>query len=169
MDKPYSSPQGRFLPTLILVAFVVGLLYTAFLVAQKWTFNREITRSQTQISKVQTDLLALQEGSVQELFVAQNLVDRVKGSAVLWSTVLKKIQSLTPVTVFFSSYSFNESGNLQLSGLGSDYKAVSDLLDALEKAPEFKGVFVPSVTLGQAGDGQSVASFSLEMQFTPPQ
>jgi hypothetical protein len=167
MDKPYSAPQGRFLPTLILALFIVGLLYTAFLAVQKWTLGREIVRNEAQMTQVQADLEALREGSIQELFLAQNMVDRVKGSAVLWSTVLKKIQSLTPVTVFFSSYSFNESGNLQLSGLGSDYKAVSDLLDALTEAPEFQGVFVPSVTLGQTGDGQSVASFSLEMQFTP--
>jgi Tfp pilus assembly protein PilN len=163
MDNVYKAPQGRLLPSLVVLLFVLGVLYTFFLLASQWNLNRGMTRIVEERAVLEEKLAAFEKQQVGELYQAQQVVDMVESEEILWSQVVKKLQDVTPITVFFSSYSASDSGDLVLSGLADSYGAVSDVIAALEKSSDFASVFVPTVTLGSTGDGQQVVSFSLNV------
>jgi len=161
MDKPYQAPQGRMLSTLIIFVFTLTVLYTLSLLFQQFQLNRELSQNEADIVEIEQQMEALREQSIEELFVAQTLKDQVEANAVIWSRVIRKLQDLTPVTVFFSSYSGSSDGSIQVNGLGDSYDSVADVIDSLETSSDFDEVFVPSVTLGSTGEGAEVVSFSL--------
>ncbi|MBT4384436.1 PilN domain-containing protein [Candidatus Peregrinibacteria bacterium] len=163
MDNVYKAPQGRLLPSLVVFLFVLGILYTLFLLATQWNLNRDMNNIIEETADLEAKLAVFEEDQIGELFEAQQIVDKVEAEEVLWSQIVKKLQDITPITVFFSSYSTSDTGELSLSGLGDSYGAVSDVIAALEKSSDFTGVFVPTVTLGSTGDGQQVVSFSLNV------
>ncbi len=164
MDKTYEAPQGRFLSTIVIFLFVVGALYTLFLLFQTFNLNREVRKMNEEILNLEGSLAQLEEDQVEALFNAEGLVEEVKGVRIPWSQVIKQLQDLTPVNVFFSSYGASEDGAIQLSGLGDNYGSVAAVIEKLQNSENFQGVFVPSVTLGSTGEGQSVVSFSLQVQ-----
>lgn len=163
MDKLYDVPRGRLLPTLVIFLFVLGLLYTLFLVFQKINLNGDITHLQAESEGVQGKIEALKEDQIEELVVAEDLKKRIEEIQILWSKVLSSVENLTPVGVFFSSYTVGEDRSIQLSGLGNDFGAVASVISSLQKSADFTDVFVPSITLGKTSDGQSVVSFSLQL------
>lgn len=164
MDNQFEAPQGRLLPTIVLFVFVLGLLYTLFLLFESWNLNRSIGKIEGQIGEVQLSVESLKSDQIQELYVAQQLVDQVDASRIYWSKVIKKVKDIAPVTIFFSSYTGAEDGGLQISGLGDSYGSVADVISAMNESEDFYDVFVPSVTLGSTSDGQKVVSFSLQAQ-----
>lgn len=168
MDKPYELPQSRLLPTLVIFVFICGFLYGLFLLFQYWRIQSNLSGLEDRTVELQTEMDALREQQIEELYLAQELKNKVEESAVFWSKVIRSFQDYIPVTVFLTSYSAGEDGGLQVTGVGDSYGAVADLLTALEKANQFVQVFVPSVTLGTTTDGQSVASFSLKLHYTNP-
>ncbi len=137
-----------------------------FLLVQRYTLNRSVSTAQEQMEMVQSDMDALRAEQIEELFIAQEVKDAVDEQATLWSKVVRRIQDLTPVTVFFSSYSGSADGAIQLSGLGDSYGSVADVISALRDSDYFTDVFAPSVTLGTTSEGQEVVSFSLQTQST---
>lgn len=164
MDKQYEAPKGRLLPTIVLFVFVLGVLYTLFLLFEQYSLNRSINKTEADIGEVQLSIESMRSDQIEELYVAQELTDQVEASMTHWSKVVKSLQDLTPVTIFFSSYGASEDGSIQLSGLGDGYGSVADLITVLNDSDDFEEVFVPSVTLGTTSDGQEVASFSLQLK-----
>ena len=164
MDKAYESPQGRLLPTIVLFVFVLAVLYTLFLLFQQYSLNRNIDKSNEQIGEIELEIESMKSDQIEELFVAQELSDRVREEMVYWSNVIEEFQGLVPVTVFFSSYNAGEDGSVQLSGLGDSYGSVADTIAAIVESGSFGDVFVPSATLGSTSDGQEVVSFSLQIK-----
>ncbi len=165
MDKPYEAPRGRLLPTLVVFAFVLGLLYTLFLVFQRINVNRQISSMEEQKLELQTKIDELKAEEIEELFVAQELKNRLEENSVEWSKVVRSLQDLTPVSVFLSSYSIATGGQIQVSGLGDSFGSVADTISSLQKAEDFAHVFVPSVTAGTTADGQAVVTFSLKLDY----
>lgn len=165
MDKPYEVPRSRLLPTLVVFVFVIGLLYTLFLVFERFNLNGDIKTLEAEKVDVGNQIATFQDQEIEELFVAQNLKDQVEASSIQWSKVIKSLQDLTPVTVFLSAYGISESGAIQVSGLGDSFGSVADIIAALQKSSDFTDVFVPSVTSGKTSDGQSVVSFSLQLLY----
>lgn len=163
MDKLYDGPRGRLLPTLVVFLFILGLLYTLFLVFQKINLNGDIADLQAESEQVQAKIGTLKADQIEELVVAQDLKKRIEDIQILWSKALNNVEDLTPVGVFFSSYSVGEDRSIQLSGLGNDYGSVASVISSLQKSHDFTDVFVPSITLGKTSDGQTVVSFSLEL------
>lgn len=111
-------------------------------------------------------MASLQNDQIEELVVAQELKDTIAANTVFWSKVVDRLDDLTPVSVFFSSYSASEDGSLQLSGLADNNESVSDVISVLERSRSFDNVFVPSLTVGTTADGQQVVSFSLQVDAT---
>ena len=165
MDKPYEAPRGRLLPTLVIFIFVLGLLYTLFLIFQQIRLNGSIKNLESEKADLELKIAQLEAEEIQELFVAQELKDKVEESAVAWSGVVRSLQDLTPVTVFLTSYSVSENGDIQVSGLGDSFGSVADIIASLDKAPSFSDIFVPSVTAGTTADGQPVVTFSLKAHY----
>lgn len=164
MDKQFEAPKGRLMPTVVMFVFAVALLYTFFLLFQQYSLNRGIDKLNEEIVGVNAEITALQSDQIEQIYVAKKLKENVEANSIYWSSVIKKIQTLTPVTVFFSSYSGSGDGSLQLSGLGDSFSSVADAISALSESEDFTDVFVPSVTLGSTSDGQSVVSFSLQVK-----
>jgi Tfp pilus assembly protein PilN len=163
MDKSYQAPQGRLLSTLVIFFFVVGVLYTLFLVFQQANLNSDISTIEDQSSGLQTKIETLEREQIQTLFVAQEIKDAVEDSRISWSKVIRQFQSLTPVTVFFSSFSGGEDGELSLSGLADSADSVADMISVLNSSDDFTDAFVPSVTEGTTSEGQTVVSFNLSV------
>jgi Tfp pilus assembly protein PilN len=164
MDKQFEAPKGRLMPTIVIFVFALALLYTFFLLFQQYSLNRNIEKVNEQIVAVNAEITALKSDQIEQLYSAKQVVEAVEADSVYWSQVIKKIQNLTPVTVFFSSYSGSGDGSLQLSGLGDSFGSVADAISSLSESPDFVDVFVPSVTLGSTSEGQQVVSFSLQVK-----
>lgn len=165
MDKSYEAPRGRLLPTLVVFAFVLGVLYTLFLVFQRMGVNGNIEDLEAQKLDLQAKIDELRAEEIEELFVAGQLKERLEESSVAWSKVIRSVQDLTPVTVFLTSYSIADSGQIQMSGLGDSFGSVADTITSMQKASDFANVFVPSVTAGTTSDGQSVVTFTLKFDY----
>lgn len=163
MNNSYQAPQGRLLSTLVVFAFVLGALYTLFLVFQQGSLKRELSRIESQSEELQNKIETLEREEIRELYVAQEVKQAVEAERVPWSKVLSELQDLTPVTVFFSSFSGAEGGSLTLSGLADNEGSVADLISALDASKEFTQAFVPSITEGTTAEGQTVVSFNLSL------
>lgn len=167
MDKPYEAPRGRLLPTLVVFLFILGVLYTLFLVFQRMSVNNSIEELETRKVDVQAKIDELRAEEIEELFVAQELKELLENNTVEWSKVVRSVQDLTPVAVFLTSYSISENAEIQVSGLGDSFGSVADIISSLQKSSDFANVFVPSVTAGTTADGQDVVTFSLKLDYLP--
>lgn len=161
MDNTFEAPQGRLLPTLVAFVFVLGLLYTLYLAFTEYRLNGTIADLGTQKEKLTGQIEVLKDQQVAQIYVAQQLKDKLDELAVRWSTVVTNFNQLTPVGVFLSTYGISTDGSIQVSGVGDDVSAVASIIAALDGSKDFTGVFVPSVTQGTTSDGQSVVTFSL--------
>ncbi len=167
MDKPYEAPKGSLLPTFVVFLFVLVLLYGLFLFTQQLILKREINRAEADVTSIEEQLEVYEKDRVQEISNARDISERVKASRILWSGVVKRIQALTPSSIFYSSYTASEEGEIQLAGYGSTYESVAGAISQMYLSSDFDGTFVPSISQGNAGDGQSVASFSISFDYLP--
>lgn len=167
MDTAYEAPRGRILPTLVVFAFVFGVLYALFLVFQQIRLNGSIADLEQAKLNAQAQIDELKAEEIEELFVAQEVKDLLEQNSVEWSKVVRSLQALTPVSVFMTSYGMSENGEIQVSALGDSFGSVADTISVLNKSPDFVNVFVPSVTAGATSDGQEVITFSLNLDYQP--
>ena len=135
-----------------------------FLVFEQMQAKRELKRLDEEIVSVQAGIDELKDQRVEELIKATEIVDSVKARAIVWSKVLRKLNDLTPVGVFFRSYGGSETGDLEISGLGDTYENVADVIRILDASEDFGDVFVPSIAVGTTTDGQQVVSFGLQVK-----
>ena len=163
MNQSYQAPQGRLLSTLALFTFILVAFYTLFLFLQNWNLNRETKRIEQNVGDLNVELSALKDEKIEALYNAQKLKDELEEESIAWSKILTKLEDLTPVSVFFSSFSANVDGSIQLNGLGDSYRAVASAIAALQSSKDFSDVFVPSITGGTTGDGGQVFSFSVTL------
>ncbi len=163
MNNSYQAPRGRLLSTLLVFCFAIGLLYTFFLIFKQATLKGDISELVESSETLETKIDTLKRKKIEELFIAQEIKNKVEASRVEWSGVIRDLQSLTPVTVFFNSMSGGDAGLLTLSGLSDSASSVADLIRALDESEDFSDVFVPSITQGRTSDGQSVVSFNLSI------
>lgn len=165
MNNTYNAPKGRVITTIVIFAFVVFTIFTLFVWFQKLGYDREVKRLDTSISELQSQVDELKSQQVEELVFARNIVESVHGRAIPWSKVLKKLGDLTPVGVFYRTYSGGESGDVELTGLSDSYESTANVIKVMVDSEDFEDVFVPSVALGTTSDGQTVVSFGLQAKF----
>lgn len=161
MDNTFEAPQGRLLPTLVAFVFALGLLYTLYLAFTEYRLNSAVEDLAAQKEKLGGQIEVLKEQQVAQVYVAQQVKEKLEASSVRWSNVVTAFNQLTPVGVFLSSYGISSDGNLQVSGIGDDFDSVAGMISALEAADSFSEGFVPSVTQGTTSEGQPVVTFSL--------
>ena len=166
MDNTITPPERRLLPTLVVFAFVLLLLYSMFLVFEKMNLASSVKELAADKEELQTKIDTLKEDKVAELFAAQELKDKLKDATVYWSKVFGALDGITPVGVFLSTYSASGDGSIQISGMADGFASVAGLIADMNKSEKFDGAFVPSLTSGITSDGQSVASFNLEVNFS---
>lgn len=165
MDKSYEAPKGRVTSTLVFFLLVVVLLYAAFVFAQGRLAKRELGRIEVEMADLTAEINQLKDEQIEELVVATDVKERVDAREVKWSKVIRKLSDLTPVGVFYRSYSGSETGAIQVSALADNYESVADAIRLLEASNDFDEVFAPSVALGSTSDGTQVLSFGLQMTY----
>jgi len=163
MDKSYEAPQGRLLTTLVLFVFVLVVLLTLFSLFQNVRANNEFKRLDSEIVQVEAVIQELKDQQIKELVVAQDVIELVDARSVKWSQVIRKLQDLTPVGVFYRSFSGGTLGEVEIAGLADSYDAVADVIRILVNSKDFDNVFVPTVALGTTSDGQNIVSFNLQL------
>lgn len=166
MDKPYQyeAPGGRLLSTLVIFVFVIVALYTGFLFFKQSSLNSEIERIATSKTDLETQINQLKTEQVQEVLAAQDLSEKVLAASIKWSKVVKKLQDLTPIGVFYKAYSATKDGSLAVSALGDTYSSVSSVISTIQNSKDFTDVFVPSVTLGATSEGNQLVTFSIQLK-----
>lgn len=167
MDKPYEQPRAKLLSTVVIFVFVLFLLYSAFLFVKNMRVEKEIVRVGEESAAIESEIDSLKAKQIEELLNAENRVDSIRAGAVEWSSVVKKLQDLNPVEVFYKSYSASEDGSIKISAFADSYESVSSLISSLSDSDDFLDVFVSSASLGETSDGQSIVSFNIEIDSSP--
>ncbi len=164
MDKTYEAPGGRLLSTLVVFVFVIGALYTGFLFFKQSSLNSEIERIVGEKTDLEMQIAQLKAEQVTEVLAAQALSEKVLAASMKWSKVVKKLQDLTPVGVFYKAYSVSKDGSLGVSAIGDSYSSVSSVISTIQKSNDFSEVFVPSVSLGKTTEGNELVTFSIQLK-----
>jgi Tfp pilus assembly protein PilN len=163
MEKPYQAPRGRLLSTFVFFLLGVLVLYSGFLFIQKVRLDADQANLQEEIGTLEIQIEVLKDEQIEAFYVAQERVESLKENRLLWSSVIRKLQDLSPVSVFISSYAGGEDGSIQVSAIGNSYDSVADTIKALELSADFENPFSSSSTLGTTNEGQQVVSFSLQV------
>lgn len=164
MDKSYEAPQGRLLSTLVIFAFVLGVLYAGFLFFKEISLASEIERIQSSEEEVRTQIAQLKNQQVEEVLAARNLSEKITAASFKWSKIIKRLQELTPTGIFYKAYTGAKDGSLQISALGDFYSSVSSVITTLQASKDFEDVFVPSVSLGTTSEGKKLVTFTLQLK-----
>lgn len=163
MDKSYEASGGRLLSTCVIIVFLAGLLYGAFLFFRQRNLTNEIERIAEEKSKVETLIADLRADQVEEVLYAKEMSERIKEASLKWSKIIRRLQDLTPVSVFYKAYAGTKDGKIQVSALGDGYSSVSGVIATLESSDDFENIFVPSVSIGTTSEGNEVSTFTIEM------
>lgn len=163
MDKSYEAPGGRLLSTIVIFVFVIVALYTGFLFFKQSSLNSEIERIAGEKADLEMQISQLKAEQVQEVLAAQALSEKVTAASIKWSKVVKKLQDLTPVGVFYKAYTAAKDGGLAISAIGDSYASVSSVIATIQNSKDFSEVFVPSVSLGKTSDGKELVTFSIQL------
>ncbi|MBI4127313.1 PilN domain-containing protein [Candidatus Peregrinibacteria bacterium] len=164
MDKSYEAPKGRLLSTLVIFAFVLGLLYAGFLFFRQMRLNSELERLEASKIEVTAQMADLRKQQVEEVLTARDLSEKVSAASLKWSKVIKRLQELTPTGVFYKAYTGVKDGSLQISALGDSYASVSSVIGTILASGDFTDVFVPSVSLGTTSEGKELVTFTLQLK-----
>lgn len=125
----------------------------------KTSLGKDIAEADSSIADLEEQVSELEEQSLDEATVAQEVIALLEASEVLWSEVIGDLLEVTPLDIYYSSYSGNENGYVTVNALGDSYYAVADLIEVLADDSKFEDVFVPSVSSVSGGDEMVTFSF----------
>lgn len=155
--------RGNLSMTHWLAALVLlGVLgWTGWLYFKSNALTDEVASLQTEISDTQSALDELKAQSVDSVIVAQQTVDQVTASSIAWSEVLTHLQQITPVDIFYRSYSASSDGRMTVSVIADSYDSAAGLLSIFESDTRFTDAFAAALTRGSTESGTGVVSFGL--------
>lgn len=148
----------HWLAGLVLVA-VLG--WTGWLYYQSQSLTDQVGSLQLEISETQSELDQLKEQSLDAVIVAQQTIDEIGASSIVWSEVLTHLQQITPVDIFYRSYSASADGRMTVSVIADSYDSAAALLSIFESDERFSEAFAASLTQGSTESGAGVVSFGL--------
>lgn len=161
-DVRQEIPSGnlRFIHLIALLALVVVIVMTGWSYLNKYRLNRSLASVEAEIAATQADLEEMESQRLDAVVVAQQAVDEVD-SAIAWSEVITDLITVTPLDVFYRSYSASTDGKMSLSVLTDSYDSAAYLLSILDEESMFTDVFSSSLTSGFSDSGFDVVSFGL--------
>ncbi len=163
-DLMYTQRKFSFLNLLSFLVFFVVLFYAVYAFVHAGALEAQVADADSQITTLQTQVDELEDQSLTEVTVAQQVIAAVTADEIIWSDVILDLIEVTPLSVYYSSYAGSESGKVTVSGLADDYYAVADLIDVLVDENVFKDVFAPSVATVTSGS-EEMTSFSLNFTY----
>lgn len=147
-----------------LVSFLilgVVLVMTAWAAYQRYSFTSKIASIEAQVQEVDLQLSELGEQKLDAIVVAQQTVETIEQTQILWSEVVTHLLNITPLDVVYRSYSASSEGNMSVSVLTDSYDSAAQLISILNKDTQFGGAFVSSITKGSSESGSEVVSFGI--------
>ena len=152
-----------------LIHWIAGAVLAFVLLWTLWAYVQmvrtkgaiEAVAAQTQAAQAQLDQIRAQQ--LDAVIAAQQTADQVRAGDIQWSGVLAKLLEVTPLDVFYRSYTASVDGKLTLSALSDDYDSAAQLLSVLNQTEPFSGVFTSSLTRGSAESGSEVVSFGVTL------
>jgi len=163
-DLMYTQRRFTFLHLVSFVVFIAVLAFAGYSYLTKASLEAGVAEADTSIANLQEQVAELEEQSLTEVTVAQSLMTQVEEDEIKWSEMIMDLLGVTPLDVYYASYSGNTDGQVTVSGLADSYDAVAGLIDALEGADMFDEVFIPSVAVATSGDSEMV-SFGLSFVY----
>lgn len=155
---------SQFLAVVVLLAVLAWMGWSYL---ERSNLNQAIATLQIEISDAEAQLEQLKAESLDAVIVAQQTVEQVEASAILWSEMIAHLEQITPVNVFYRSYSASVDGRMALSVLTDSYDSAADLLSIFEEDTSFGNAFAASLTQGSTDSGIGVVSFGLTFAVTP--
>jgi len=156
-------PSGnlRFIHLIAGVLLVGVMLLTGWAYLQKYRIAKAMAVVESDIEQVQDALDEKTEQKLDSVVIAQNTIEAVEESSIVWSSVLTRLLTVTPLDVFYRSYSASLDGQMSVSVLTDTYDSAAQLIALLDEDNTFEDVFVSSLTKGTAEAGFDVVSFGI--------
>ncbi len=162
-DMPLRVGNARLIHWIAGGVLALVLVLTAWAYIQVARTKGALEDVKVQTQTVQAELDQIKAAQLDAVIAAQEIVDQVKAGDIQWSGVLVKLLEVTPLDVFYRSYTASVDGKLSLSALSDDYDSAAQLLSVLNQTPPFTGVFTSSLTRGSAESGSEVVSFGVTL------
>ena len=147
------------------VVFIAMIAYGGYVFMSKVNLESGIVDADTQIANLEEQVTSLEAQSLDNVTVAQSVIASVEASEMIWSGVVSDLLALTPMDIYYVSYSGNEDGSVTVNGFGDSYASVSGLIDAISSEKNFVDAFVPSTAMSSSETGD-MASFSLNFTYS---
>lgn len=141
------------------------IVYGGYVLMSKANLVSGIADADTQIANLEEQVASLEAQSLDDVTVAQSVIASVEASEMIWSGVVSDLLAVTPMDIYYVSYSGNEDGSVTVNGFGDSYVSVSGLIDALSGEKNFIDAFVPSTAMSSSEVGD-MASFSLNFTYS---
>lgn len=173
LENPSSNldpnPMPEFRGNARLVHWIAGAVLAFVLIWTLWAYVQVVrtkgaiqkVAAQTQSVQAQLDQVKAQQ--LDAVIAVQQTVDQVRAGDIQWSGVLAKLLEVTPLDVFYRSYTASVDGKLTLSALSDDYDSAAQLISILNQTQPFTEVFTSSLTRGSAESGSEVVSFGVTL------
>ncbi|MDP2624654.1 MAG: hypothetical protein Q8P27_00535 [Candidatus Peregrinibacteria bacterium] len=162
-DEQNAIPSGNLqfshLVAGLVVLVVVALTGWAYF--QRYNLNNQISEVAGEIIQVEAELESLTEKQLDSVIIAQQTVDDLETSAIQWSEAVTNLLSVTPLDIFYRSYTASSNGKMSVSVLTDSYDSAANLISVLEGSDDFSEVFVSSLTQASDESGAGVVSFGV--------
>jgi Tfp pilus assembly protein PilN len=159
--KDFSVGNVRLVHWVAGLIFVVVLALTGWAQFQKSQLNADLTDVEAETNQVETLLDQMRADKLDAVIIAQQLADQVESEAVQWSGVVTRLLNITPLDVFYNSYSASVDSQMNVNAITDSYESAAQLISVLDKESTFTDVFVPSLTQGDSDTGSEVVSFGV--------
>ncbi len=165
-DRPavhQELPSGNlnFIHLIAGVLLVGVVLLTSWAYFQKYNLNKALATTEIDLEEVQDALDEKSEQKLDSVVIAQNTIASVEESEIVWSEALTRLLKITPIDVFYRSYSASMDGQMSVSVLTDTYDSAAQLISVLDDDNTFGEVFVSSLNQGSADTGFDIVSFGI--------
>lgn len=167
-DVRQEIPSGnlRFIHLIAMIALVAVVVLTGWAYFQKYRLNNAVEAVEADIATTQAQLDEMQEQNLDAVVVAQQVVSEVE-NAIIWSDVVTDLIQVTPLDIFYRSYSASKDGRMSVNVLTDSYDSAAQLIAVLSQEELFQDVFASSLTRGSSDSGFDVVSFGLTFNVQP--
>lgn len=134
---------GRILPILVavVIAFMIGFSWIVMTIRIS-ALKGDIRRLEKELARKQevVKLVRAIEEDIAKIRSRMELMEKVRGSRILWTDILDEIDSLLPHQLWLTSVLLSEAGKIEINGRGLTLSAISEFLRGLERSPNFSNV-----------------------------
>ena len=163
--EPFETGTIGFLNILfwfIILLFLLALGYYQF---RYFSIKSDIDDINVKIVEQEQTLQKMGSRKVNSIFIAQKALKLLEKEAISFSNALIDFEKLTSGNIWFSAIRGESDGKLFVTSYSPSFSQTSQAVRALYDDPNFQNVFIPSLTKGVTDNGQSLVSFTLNVEY----